>query len=287
MDFEEFIKFFREKFIEIKDNNLDNRKVSFLEVNVEGILKEEVSNQESFCFSCHYNEDIIEIYYNQDNIIAEYIHNPNRSTDDQFLNEISYLASHEYGHTLFCESSKKLREINTDWKNLFKKYEKFNCFVFLRVFGEFFADLESYKINSIIPEIKYKNIREYFESKLSHHSITILPTTRNFKYGRNGIDDYQRPFLINLSFIHAYNKWDELKRVFAEKNLSELFKFVNLILNYFKKVIELYSDISSRRNKINELLRILDKFYYDDLIFNNELNSELQSQLLGLQDSIF
>ena len=50
MDFEEFIKFFKENFIEIKDNNLDNRKVSFLEVNVEVILMEEVSNQESFCF---------------------------------------------------------------------------------------------------------------------------------------------------------------------------------------------------------------------------------------------
>lgn len=286
MDFENYLNNFDEKFIEIKNKCLNNRTFSLLEINMEGNLKEEVSNQESFCFSSHYNQDIIEIYYDRDQIISKYICDESDLSDDQFLNEISYLAGHEYGHTLFCESSKKLREINADWKNIRNKYKKFNCFVFLRVFSEFFADLEAYKFTSTFPEIKFKEIYEYFESKLSHHSTTILPTTRNFKYGRDGIDHYQRPFLTCLSFIYAYNKWNDLKKLFEENKLSELFKFLKLIFDHFKKVIESLSDLNLRRNKIYELLRILDEYFYDDLVFNNKLNSELHSQLQELINGV-
>jgi len=90
-------------------------------------------------------------------------------------------------------------EINADWEIIYSKYEKFNCFVFLRVFSEFFADLEAYKITSTFPEIKFQKIYEYFESKLSHHSTTILPTIRNFNDGKDEIDRYQLPFLTNIS----------------------------------------------------------------------------------------
>lgn len=286
MDFENFLNIFNEKFIEIKNKCLDNRTFNLLEISMEGYLKEEVSNQEVFCFSSHYNQDIIEIYYNRNQIISEYIQDPSDLSNEQVLSEISYLAGHEYGHTLFCESSKKLREINVDWKNIYNKYEKFNCYVFLRVFSEFFADIEAYKFVSTFPEIKFKKIYEYFESKLSHHSSTILPTTRNFKYGRDGIDHYQRPFLIQLSFIYAYNKCDDLEKIFEKNKLSELFKFLNLILNYFRKLIDSYSDMNLRRKKINELLKILDKFFYDDLIFKNMLNPELQTQLHTLINNI-
>ncbi len=286
MDLENFLNAFNEKFKEIKNKCLDNRTFNLLEISMEGYLKEEISNQEVFCFSSHYNQDIIEIYYNRNQIISEYIQDPSDLSNEQILFEISYLASHEYGHTLFCESSKKLREINADWKNIYNKYEKFNCFVFLRVFSEFFADLEAYKFVSTFPEIKFKKIYEYFESKLSHHSTTILPTTRNFKYGIDGIDHYLRPFLINLSFIYAYNMWDDLEKIFEENKLSELFKFLNLILNYFRKLIESYSDMNLRRKKINELLKILDKFFYDDLIFKNMLNPELQTQLHAFINNI-
>ena len=282
MDFENFLNNFNDKFIEIKNNCLDNRTFNLLEINMEGNLKEEVSNQEFFCFSSHYNQDIIEIYYNRNQIISEYIQDQSDLSNGQVLNEISYLVGHEYGHTLFCESSKKLREINADWKNIYNKYEKFNFFVFLRVFSDFFADLEAYKFTSTFPEIKVKKIYECFESKLSHHSTTILPTTSNFKYGRDGIDHYQRPFLTILSFIYAYDKWNDFKNLFEEKKLSELFKFLKLIFDYFKTVIESHSDLNLRRNRICELLRILDEYFYDDLIFNNKLNPELQSQLQEL-----
>lgn len=286
MDFENFLKCFKEKFIEIKDNYSDNRKFSLLEINTKGNLINEVSKQDTFCFSSHYNEDIIEIYFNRKQIISEYIKGQYDLSDEQILEEISYLAGHEYGHTLFCESSKKLREINVNWKITYNKYEKFNCFVFLRVFSEFFADSVASKIDLTFPEIKFQKIYEYFESKLSHHRLIILPTTRNFKDGRNGIDKYQGPFLTDLSFIYAYNKWNDIKRLFVEKKLSELFKFLKLIFDYFKKVIDSLSDLDLRRNKMSELLKILDEYYYDDLIFNNKLNPDLQSQLQELIDKI-
>ncbi len=286
MDFENFLKRFKEKFIEIKDNCSDNREFSLLEIKMEGNLNEEISNQGVFCFSCHYNEDIIEIYYNRNQIISEYIRDQNDLSKEQILKEISYLASHEYGHSLYCESSKKLREININWETTYSKYEKFNCFVFLRVFSEFFADLEASKIDLTLPEIKFQKIYEHLESKLSHHSLIILPTTRNFNYGRNGIDKYQGPFLTSLSFIYAYNKWNDLIKIFEDKKLSKLFNFLKLTFDYFKKVIESYSDLNLRRNKISELLSILDKHFYDDLIFKNNLNPELQSQLQKLIDKI-
>ena len=286
MDFENYLSNFNEKFIEIKNECLDNRTFSLLEINTEGNLKEEVSNQEIFCFSSHYNQDIIEIYYNRNQIISEYIYDEPGLSDKLILNEISYLAGHEYGHTVFCESSKNLREINADWKIISSKYEKFNCFVFLRVFSEFFADLEAYNITSKFPEIKFQKIYEYFESKLSHHSTTILPTIKNFNYGRDGIDRYQLPFLANISVFYAYNKLNDLKHLFEENKLIELFKFLKLIFDYFKKIIESHSDLNLRRNKIYELLRILDEYFYDNLIFNDKLNPELHSQLQELINGV-
>ena len=286
MDYQNFLNYFNEKLIEIKNKCSDNRTYSSLNKNMEGDLKEEVSNQESFCFSSHHNQDIIEIYYDRDQIISKYICDGSGLSDEQFLNEISYLAGHEYGHTRFCESSKNLREINADWEIIYSKYEKLNCFVFLRVFSEFFADLEAYKNTSKFPEIKFQKIYEYFKSKLSQHSTTILPTTRNFKYGRDGIDRCQLPFLTNISVFYAYNKLNDLKHLFEENKLLELFKFLKLIFNYFKKIIESHSDLNLRRNKIYELLRVLDEYFYDDLIFNDKLNPELRSQLQELINGV-
>lgn len=201
-----FLNSFEEKFIEIKHKCLDNRTFSLIDMTNEGILRDEVSNQENFCFSSHYNQNIIEIYYNRDQIISEYIQVMSNLPNDQVLNEISYLAGHEYGHTLFCESSKKLRKFEVNREEIYHKYERFNCFVFLRIFSEFYADLKAYKFTLVIPQIKFKKIFEYFKSRLSRDSTTILPTTKNFKYGRDAIDHYQLPFLTNLSMVYAYNK---------------------------------------------------------------------------------
>ncbi|KKK94211.1 hypothetical protein LCGC14_2685090 [marine sediment metagenome] len=73
MKFENFLNYFNEKFIEVKNKLSDTRNFKLLDMNTEAELRDEVSNQESFCFSSHYNQDIIEIYYNQNQIISEYI----------------------------------------------------------------------------------------------------------------------------------------------------------------------------------------------------------------------
>ncbi len=286
MNLENFLNYFNEKFLETKNKCSDNREFSLLEMNMGGTLKHEVSTKESFCFSSHYNKDVIEIYYNRIRINNEYLQDQLNFSREQLLKEISYLANHEYGHTLFCESSKKLREFKVKSDIIYNKYEKFNCFVFLRVLSEFSADLEAFNNNLTLPEIKFRTIYEYFKSNLSRHSTTILPTTRNFQYGRDGIDQYQLPFLTNLSIFYAFNKWDDLKEVFDENRLSKLLTFSKHIFDYLKKMIEFSPDLILRRKSISKLLKTLDVYFYDDIIFNNEFNNELQCHIQKLIEKI-
>ena len=90
----------------------DSRKLTILNLNKPGKFFHFVSKSEKFCFQCAYSEKLIEIYYDLEQIKKKYI--TSITSDDELNNVFSYLAFHEYGHSLFCESTEILKQY---WEN--------------------------------------------------------------------------------------------------------------------------------------------------------------------------
>ena len=113
-----------DKLLNIFDNEIKQlifredspREFYLLKNDVVGKLKDlfqEVGNE---TFSIVYDRKIIEVYYNPINITNNFIQAP-KITDEILQKIFKYLGHHEYGHSLFCESTQnygKFREKHKD-----------------------------------------------------------------------------------------------------------------------------------------------------------------------------
>ncbi len=120
-----------------------------------------------------YDRQVIEVYYNPFNLTNNYIQAAN--VTNEILEEIFiYLAHHEYGHSLFCESShyNKFKEKNKD--TIFEGQIRSNqlfWYLFV-VLKESYADFQAKKTNLNLPKYYLDLYFKPFEEYLQYNSVT-------------------------------------------------------------------------------------------------------------------
>lgn len=95
------------------------------------------SDNENFSLE-YYDLDMIEIHYNQQRIISEYLEIGLRN--EVFLETFQFLAGHEYCHNLIAETSDSLETLELYQNERINLIERFSYIGIENKFREYYAD---------------------------------------------------------------------------------------------------------------------------------------------------
>ena len=279
---------FKDQFKNIYKQFEDERELFFPEDNEVGIFPH-FFFEENAVVQENWTSEVIEIRFN-DEFLKE-LTNTHSDWNIDFLKDyIKEVANHEYGHTLTMESifylypkdtrhillNKNPSEITK--KDLKRTYAESKCFYpnvkkvdlnFFEkiVFLDYWANLKvRYEIDSNPPEALLKERLD--------GSKAILPFS---------IINYPSKYLLELLlysqlfFIH--DKWELLVGIYDESNLDQLLFLYKTINSIFDKIIEISEDFDSMEELLFDLLEILERLNYKDIILKNRLNNQDKQSL--------
>ena len=279
----DFIKrTFKDHFHDIYEWFEDERELSYPEDNEDGVFPH-FFFKENAIVQGNWTDEIIEIRFNEKNINSRII--DNSEWDIEFIeNYIREIANHEYGHTITMETifylypkdtrhilmSKNPKEITK--KDLERCYAESKCFYpnvrkidldfFEHIFLDYWANLKvRYEINGNPPEALLKDRLDGSEAILPF-SIKKYPSR------------YLLELLLYSQLFFIHDKWDMLVEIFNESKLDQLLLLYKTINIFFDKIIEINEDFDSMEELLFELLIILEKLNYKDIILKNRLNNQ-------------
>ncbi len=256
MNINNFLSIFKKYFQFFMKIHSDKRAFDLLPYDSKGYFSNFVKPDDRYTFSCLYDLIRIEIYYKEENIIESYISNKKFPLNDKISSEIAqYLATHEYGHTFFCDSiytSKILLEHQLQLKN------DYNFLFLVQLFNEFTADWHAKRMIVRLPEMLITMFLEKFKTILGNFFITnithTLPSTpRNLNF----FDYYQWEFT-ELVRIYVFNQWDKVLPLFNLHFLTVFTPFIPLQL-YCKKLFQALQQLYNQFNREDLILRGLIK----------------------------
>ncbi len=284
----EFIKqTFKDHFNEIYERLEDERELLFPEDDENGVIphfffKEDANIQENW------TEELIEIRFNE-NLINSHIID-NSEWDLEFIeNYVKQIANHEYGHTITLESifllfprdtrhilmEKNIREITRD--DLTRCYaETRSCppeFLTLRninlqmleeIFMDFWANIQ-------VCEIIDENPPEQSLVERIKGFYGLTPEVINPKTSMDLL------LYTQLFFIH--DRWNQLDDIMSEAELDQLLLLYKSINTLFYKIIKLNENFDTMEEDLVGLARILESLDYQELVFDNRLNSQDRMKL--------
>ncbi len=279
----DFIKrTFKDDFNDIYKRFEEKRELFFPEDNEKGVFphflfKENAIVQENW------TDEVIEIRFNDEFIKENTLTNSEWSVE--FLEDyIREIANHEYGHTITMKSifylySKDTRHILMDKnpneitkKDLERCYAESKCFypnlmkidlnIFEHIFLDYWANLKvRYEIDGNPPETLLKYRLDGFKA--------ILPFSI-----KNYPSRYFLELLLYSQLFFIHDKWNMLVEIFNESKLDQLLLFFKIINSFFDKIIEINEDFDSMEELLFELVIILEKLNYEDIILKNRLNNQ-------------
>ena len=289
---------FKDQFIKLISKFNDNRDIYFLKDNEDSRFWFLKKLQHEYV-AVSWTETLIEIKFNNDLIIKNFIKNPN--SDINFSkNYFRRMANHEYGHTISYKSvfyslfPKDTRHLILN-KNLLDITEKDieQCFnssnsEFVKLlklknvdialiqmnFVEFWANLRVYeKIDNSLPEeFLNKRLKDLSTKDFLSHPVLCDPTVK-FNYNIFLLLGYTGEFFI-------FGKWNDLINIFTSRNLNKLLDFYRFINSFFSKIIELNDDFDSMREDLIELVKFLDKIDYNKLVLHNKIYPKTRLSLI-------
>lgn len=298
--FLKLITIFQEHFKIIMNQFGDKREVYFRLHDEPGIfpfLKKNLLKGTCFAF---WHKNQIEIRFNK-KYIQEYINFPNRKVT--FLNNLfKQIAEHEYAHTIqyksmYYQYPKDTRQsiinknpieisiedlricIETSKSHIYNIENNINNNVQYPivdgVFQDFWANLIVYeKIRRSIPP--YEVIKNKKEMMIHYKSLNLDNILDPNIYYNERVFDLLR---FSQEFF-IYDKWDDLSTIYRENNLDSLLNLYKYINSFFQKIIKLNSDQELIKNDLFELVKILDKINYHEIIVNNNFHRNEKSLLI-------
>ena len=247
-------------------------------------LFQEVGNE---TFSIVYNRQIIEVYYNPINITNNFIQAP-KITDDILQKIFKYLGHHEYGHSLFCESTQnygKFREKHKD--SIFNNFEgqtrsdlSFLFWILFRVLKESYADLQARKSNAILPKYYLDLYFKAFEQFLRFKRFNIFNTMSVLFEG------FYSKVLYSSSWFYNFDEWDYLLKKCGENDKTESLNLILSINKIIEILIKMDLNLDGYKHFLKQLTFLLWKINYDELIFENKIDANIIDEIDYLLNSI-
>lgn len=238
----------------------------------------------SYCFLCIYDPQLIEVYYDLEGIKVSYINDVNFSPED-LENIFKYFAHHEYGHTQFYHSPTKLRLF---WEKKIKFWEK---------------ELKNPNLKMIIHAHISRTLKESFAVENARHLSSTLPIYyfyKHFKYIENIINVRNAITVANLKVklkipnpnfqpnalvtwflesvffnsipFYSLNKWDYLLEKGANIKISNSIDLMLCIHKALKRIRKKIIDLNIYWERLLRLAGLLEKIDYYNLILNDNLD---------------
>lgn len=233
----------------------DKRSFYLLPYDSKGYFSNFVKKDCRFTFSCLYDLDRVEVYYKEEILNESYISNKNFYLNDKVSSEIArYLATHEYGHTFFCDSiytSKILFERQLQLKN------EFNLLFLIHLFNEFTAEWHASRMVVNLPEMLITMFLSEFEKLLQEFFVTLightLPSTpRNLQFF-----DYHQWYFTELVRIYVFHQWEKILPHF-NRSYFRTINFVPLGI-YCEMLFRAFENLYSHFNREDLILKSLIK----------------------------
>lgn len=269
---ERSLNIFRSKFITIMQNKGDNRSFQLLKRGINGLFSQFLSSSRDFCFACEHDHNNIEIYYDSVRIQEKYLEPGIINLEEIF----SYLAYHEYGHSLFgtSEDLKRIWEYTLNSSELFQNYNGLslaNCFL------EFFADFKAKKVGCSTPHIfLQKSLNWVRDSGISHYYQALLPNER-FEFIDSTIRETWLPgTLKNLERFYIWNEWKQLVPIFNVFNIGVILEFLQIFFKCFNYLCKDHTNLTITRDKLITLIDVIDKNQFNDLIIHKRLTDDIK-----------
>ncbi len=248
-----------------------------------GQLSDVRNENEEFSFRCFYNNQLIEIYCDPIKIENEFLNIPD--VTDEILNNIfKFLAHHEYGHSLFCESTKYLKSFyEKHITEITMNLRIFNLIFYLS--NEFFADFQAKRINSTLPKFYFdkiftKNFEDFLEVKrdlINYNDCMTESDLTSFFYSR---------ILYLSNIFYAFDKWDNLLELCRETDNKSLLELVFVINKVYEKLIPKTSNLKIYWESLLTLTVLLKEIDYFKLICNDNLNNKIKVELDDFLNSL-
>ena len=273
------LKVFKQEFSRVLRNRNDKRKLDLIMKGDKGKFSNFISQTEKFCFSCTYDKIQIEIYYDDKQIQKKYLNQDLKTSDLEDI--FSYLALHEYGHSLFCQSTQELKFYWEYQNNIINSFENFNWFVIARCFSEFFADYKVKEIGGKMPEFFIENCLKWLKKKggIDFYYVMLLPYLNSEQLDPIMKDSWLKATLNNLRRFYIWEEWSLIKPIFQEFDLYAILDFLQIIFMKFNFLCENHSNLVITRDKLVALFRFLDQQQFNDLILKKILSEEIKQSI--------
>ena len=153
MDVKEFVERFETTFKQLMDFNCDRRNFTLVKYD-DNKGKFSIFNKsgDRYNFSTKFDMKSIEVYYNPNEIEKTYFNQAYNLTKKNYEKSAIYLASHEYGHTFFCDSTYTLKIL---FEQNYQFLTNLNFLLIVTLFSEFSADRNAYQFFPIAPEVEF------------------------------------------------------------------------------------------------------------------------------------
>jgi len=273
---ERSLNIFRSKFITIMQNKGDNRLFQLLERGIKGSFTQFLSPSRDFCFACEHDHNNIEIYYDSVGIQKEYLEVGIINLEKVF----SYLAYHEYGHSLFGTSN----DLKRIWENTLssgKLFQNYNGLSLANCFLDFFADFKAEKVGCRTPNtFLQKSLNWVRDYGIKHYYQALLPH-KGFELIDSAIRETWLPgTLNNLRRFYIWNEWEQLIPIFEDFNIGAILEFLRIFFECFNHFCENHTNLTDTRDKLIALIDVIDKNQFDNLIIHKILTDDI-GQLFG------
>ncbi len=274
--FQTALSTFENEFKTILKENESHRDFNLIKKGENGVLSSFVSKNEKFCFSCVYNEDQIDIYYDKSEIKKNYL--DKNLSKEEIQSDFSYLAFHEYGHSTFCISTQKLKK---EWENqgLINIFQNFNWFIIARGFTEFFADYKAKNLGCKSPESFLRECIKLVKHQHGWYSEMVLPNRSFHSYETWRKDQWMNATLNNFKRFYIWEKWSQLEPLFQKYKVEGLLEFFKIVFSQFEEFCKNHDDLNKTRLSLISLFTFIDKQNYDQLVFQNFFSEELKTSL--------
>ena len=266
MRIEDFNRGFKEIFEMCLTLNHDSRDFQLLPYTDSGIFGEFVPRSQDFTYSSYSDYNNIEIYFKTSEI--ERCYTSIIKDDLGCIDVYSYLATHEYGHTLFCDSNYTLKII---FEQEFKFAHNFNFLILPTLLSELAADRRAFNMIPKPPSPMFNIFFDNIKTPLSQFFLFrhphVGPSPRIYIYGT-----YVRQIKELIRF-YVYNKWNDLIPVYTRFSMGELLDFFRLIIETLDVTLKKYSTYDSILSCLIRLANILDSIKINEITLGRVLSS--------------
>lgn len=264
MNINSFLKSFTDTSSLIMELFNDKREFQLIRWDSKGHFSAFNNPNDQYTFSSKYDLSKIEIYYKIPIIESSYFRNPQQFTENEYTIISTYLASHEYGHTLFCDSTYTLKIL---FEQDIALPNGFN-FMFLAIlFSEFSAEVYARSIFPSNPEpisSLFLNSQR-FRDMVGNFYLYQFPWVNPPPDDPRLYDSYKFEF-VELIRIFVFEKWESLIQRYANHPIRTFLNFCERLFTVFKDIIIKTNRVTTIRNYLINLAEILDEIRLRDVI---------------------